>query len=180
MPLAALAQLLWAGQGVTSEEGGRTAPSAGATYPLTLYAVAGKVARLAAGIYRYDPAPHALRLVRRGDVRAELSAAALEQGWIGACPVTIVVAADERRTATRYGERAERYVHVEAGHVAGNICLQAQTLALGTTVVGAFDDEMIARAVRLRTRERPVLLLPVGYTNDAAAPAAMLPGRRGL
>jgi SagB-type dehydrogenase family enzyme len=159
--LADTAQLLWAAQGITRAEGLRTAPSAGALYPLEIYLVAGTVAALPAGIYRYLPEHHRLVHAVAGDRRRELAAAALRQSWMADAPAILVIAAVVRRTSVKYGERGERYVHIEAGHAAQNVCLQAVALGLGTTVVGAFSDAGVKRVLGL-AEEEPLLLVPVG------------------
>jgi len=112
------------------------------------------------GVYRYDRAAHALVMLRAGDVRAELAAAALGQEWVARAPVTLVVAADFTRTTAVYGERGIRYVYLEAGHVAQNLCLAAEALGLGTVVVGAFRDAEARQA--LAVDHEVILLLPVG------------------
>ena len=160
--LAAAGQLLWAAQGVTSSAGERTAPSAGALYPLEVYLVAGSVDVLPAGVYRYRPQKHALRVHLAGDRRRELGEAALGQTAVSKAPAVLVVVALYARTARKYGVRAERYVHIEAGHVAQNVYLQAQVLGLGTVIVGAFEDDAVRSALELPQTESPLALLPVG------------------
>ena len=161
LPLADAAQLVWAAQGITRAEGLRTAPSAGALYPLEVYLVAGAVATVPAGVYRYLPAHHRLERTVAGDPRRELAAAAFHQSWIAEAPAIVVIAAVVRRTRLKYGERGERYVHIEAGHAAQNVCLQAVALGLGTTLVGAFADAEVKRVLGL-VEEEPLLLVPVG------------------
>ncbi len=162
MDLAAAAQLLWAAQGVTDADGGRTAPSAGALYPLEVHLVAGQVTGLAAGIYRYVPARHELVLVSSGDRRAALADAALDQEWMATAPAIIAITAVEARTARKYGDRAERYVDMEVGHAVENVYLAATALGLGTCIVGAFDDGAVARTLGLPPGEEPLGLMPVG------------------
>jgi SagB-type dehydrogenase family enzyme len=162
LPLAAVSQLLWAAQGITHPTGLRTAPSAGALYPLEVYLVAGAVSEVVPGVYHYDPQRHRLVLARAGDARAELAEAALQQEWLAQAPATVVLAADFERTARKYGERARRYVHMEVGHAAQNLYLQATALGLGTTMVGAFRDGEVARTLGLPEKARPLGLLPVG------------------
>jgi len=162
LSLAAAGQLLWAAQGVTSSAGERTAPSAGALYPLEVYLVAGSVDVLPAGVYRYRPQKHALRVHLAGDRRRELGEAALGQTAVSKAPAVLVVVALYARTARKYGVRAERYVHIEAGHVAQNVYLQAQVLGLGTVIVGAFEDDAVRSALELPQTESPLALLPVG------------------
>jgi len=157
-----VAQLVWAAQGITHADGLRTAPSAGALYPLRVSLVVGNVQTLSQGIYTYRPDKHELVRVIEGDKRAELSAAALEQSWVGHSAVVIVLSALYERTTARYGERGIRYVHMEVGHAAQNIQLQAVSLNLGTVVVGAFDDRKVQRIMQMTTRELPLSLMPVG------------------
>jgi SagB-type dehydrogenase family enzyme len=155
------AQLLWAAQGITDAEGLRTAPSAGALSPLEIYFLAGIVASFPAGICRYEPKLHPLARTISGDQRRELTLAARHQAWIADAPAVVVIAAMYRRTRAKYGDRAERYVHIEAGHAAENICLQAVALGLGTTIVEAFADAEVKRLLGL-DEEESILLIPVG------------------
>lgn len=162
LPLASVSQLLWAAQGVTGPDGLRTAPSAGALYPLEVYLVAGAVSGVAPGVYRYEPRRHRLVQASQGDVRERVAEAALSQDWVAEAPAIVVLAAVFERTARKYGERAPRYVHMEVGHASQNIYLQATALGLGTTMVGAFRDEALARALALPAGVKPLGLLPVG------------------
>ena len=162
LTLAEVAQLLWAGQGITSNNGMHTAPSAGALYPLELYVEASEVTGLAAGVYRYLPQGHQLVPVAGAAGREALTAASYGQGCVARGAANIVVAAVYARTARKYGERASRYVHLEAGHAAQNIWLQAVALGLGTVVVGAFDDARVQAAMRLAPAEDPLCIMPVG------------------
>ena len=165
--LADLAQLLWSAQGVTSPAGGRTAPSAGARYPLEILVVAGHVTDLPPGIYRYRPASHDLAPVADGDRRGVLSEAAGGQASVSAAGAVLVVAAVLERTTARYGERGVRYVHIEVGHVGQNVGLAAAAAGLGTVVVGSFDDERVATVLGLAAEERVFVLLPVGWPRVA-------------
>jgi SagB-type dehydrogenase family enzyme len=159
---AKLAQLLWAAQGITDAEGLRTAPSAGALYPLEVYVAVGAVEDLPSGIYRYEPGRHVLAFVAEGDKRAELAAAALGQECVQEGAAVIALAAVYRRTTGKYGERGIRYVHMEVGHAAQNVYLQAIALGLGMVVVGAFDDRDVKRVMNMGAKEEPVCLMPVG------------------
>lgn len=162
LTLAEVSQLLWAAQGTTDPEGRRTAPSAGALYPLEVFLVSGKQGGLAAGVYRYRPREHDLVCVAEGDWRAKLATAALEQDRLANAPVTIVITAVYERTARKYKQRAERYVHMEVGHAVENVHLQAVALDLGTVVVGAFDDAEVKRVLSLPANEQPLCLMPIG------------------
>ncbi len=161
LTLPEISRLAWAAQGVTGAEH-RTAPSAGATYPLEIYLVVGNVEGLSAGVYHYRPEQHRLELVSGGDIRRALAEAAVGQAWLSHAPVVVIIAAVPERTAGRYGKRAERYVHMEAGHAAQNLLLEATALGLGATPVGAFGDAEVARLLRLQAHEAPLYLIPVG------------------
>ncbi len=155
-------QLLWAAQGTTSARGFRTTPSAGALYPLELYLIAGHVTPLEAGVYRYHCRDHALSQTLSGDRRALLCRAALNQSCVRQAPAVFVFCAVYERITPRYGERGIRYVFMEAGHAAQNLCLQAVGLGIGTVVIGAFRDEEISRALDLPEAEVPLYLIPAG------------------
>ena len=166
LSLSALSQLVWAAQGVTHRRGLRTAPSAGALYPLEIFVVAGDVEGLPGGVYRYVPGDHALELRGQGDPRPRLASAALEQGWVAEAPAILVIAAVYDRTARKYGRRAPRYVHMEVGHASQNVYLQAEALGLGTCAVGAFRDRELAAALDLPSQMAPQLVLPIGWPRD--------------
>lgn len=162
LTLAEVSRLAWAAQGATDHEH-RTAPSAGATYPLEVYLAVGEVKGLAAGVYRYRPVPHRLEAVADGDLRLPLAAAAMSQQWVSRAALVVVIAAAFERTTARYGERGERYVHMEAGHAAQNLLLQATVLGLGAMPVGAFNDTEVCRLLRLPDGEAPLYLIPVSH-----------------
>jgi SagB-type dehydrogenase family enzyme len=173
--LAAIARLLWAAQGVTAPSadppegftwewmgGRRTAPSAGALYPLELYAVVGDVESLEPGLYHYVPTAHGLELVQAGDLRVTLWEAALRQTAIRDAPATLVFGAVVARTEAKYGERAERYVHMEVGAAAENVYLQCEALGLGTVFMGAFGDEAVRVGMGLPRDQRVFGIMPLG------------------
>jgi len=162
LTLQEVSQLLWAAQGITDSLGRRTAPSAGALYPLEIYAVAGNVKGLTPGVYKYEPEKHQLVRVMDGDIRGELSSAALGQSSVRGGAVAFVVTAVYERTTVKYGDRGIRYVHIEVGHAAENLCLQATAMDLGAVTVGAFDDEQVATVLNLPEDEQPLYIIPVG------------------
>ena len=162
LSLEEVSQLLWAAQGITDPREYRTAPSAGATYPLEIYLVVGDVENLTEGVYRYESAEHTLVKVLDGDWRAQLADAALGQSWVREGAVNIVFTAIHERTTRRYGDRGIRYVHMEVGHAAQNVYLQAVALGLGTVVIGAFVDDQVAEILKLPQNEQPLYIMPVG------------------
>ncbi len=163
LTLAQVSQLLWAAQGVTDSRGFRTAPSAGALYPLELYLVVGAVEGLEAGVYHYMPAPHQLQRIASGDKREELAAAALGQSCVRRGTVVLVYAAVYERTTRKYGQRGRRYVYMEVGHAAQNVHLQAVALDLGAVVVGSFDDDHVREVLHLPEDHEPLYIMPIGY-----------------
>jgi len=162
LSLTDVSQLLWAAQGVTSDLGQRTAPSAGGLYPLEVYLVTGDVEGLPPGSYRYLPGSHEITMVRSGDLRAQLSEAALSQEWVQEGAVNFVISAVYDRTTQKYGDRGVRYVHMEAGHAAQNLCLEVVVLNLGAVTVGAFDDNKVKELVGMTEDEVPLYVIPVG------------------
>jgi len=161
-----LSQILWAAQGKTDPGGLRTAPSAGAQYPLDIYVVIGKVKGSSKGLYHYDPQRHSLRLLHEGELRRTLAEACLGQMFIADAPIVIVITAEYGRITDRYGERGVRYAHMEVGHVGQNIYLQAEVLGLGTVVIGAFRDRAVSKSLRLPEKHRPLYVMPVGYVRQ--------------
>ncbi len=160
--LGDISQLLWAAQGITDDDGFRTAPSAGALYPLELYLVSRNVNGLAPGVYSYAPWQHELIKVGDKEVFAELTEKALMQSWAKSSAAMIVISAVYERTTVKYGQRGIRYVHMEVGCAAQNIYLQATSLNLGTTFIGAFDDEKVKSILNLPDEEHPLSVMPVG------------------
>ena len=157
LTLEEIGQLLWAAQGITDPAGHRSAPSAGALYPLEVYVLTQEA------LYHYDPPEHRLDLHQPGDLRSALHAAALRQDAVLDAPAVFVIAAVYERTEKKYGQkRTPRYVHLEAGHAAQNLLLQATALELGAVPVGAFSDGDVKKALSLPDGQQPLYLIPVG------------------
>lgn len=162
LSLEEVGQLLWAAQGITHGSGFRTAPSAGALYPLETYLVAGEVTNLSSGVYLYLPHKHELIPVFSGDIRKRLCNASLNQQPVCAAPAAIVFSAVFARSTGKYGRRGIRYAHMEAGTAAQNVSLQAVSLKIGTVVIGAFEDEQVRDVLSLPVSKVPLLIMPVG------------------
>jgi SagB-type dehydrogenase family enzyme len=151
-----ISQLLWAAQGVTHPSGRRAAPSAGAVYPLEAY-----VAR-DTGLWHYEPGRHRLTQTHSVDLRPSLHGIALGQDALIEAPAVFVITAVTARMRSVYGKRAERYVHMEVGHAAENLLLQAVSLDLGGVLIGAFNDDWLNKVLRLPRGEEAMYLVPVG------------------
>ncbi len=165
LDLPQVSQLLWAAGGISDPRGLRTAPSAGATYPLEIYLVSGErgVTGLAPGIYRYRAGDHSLELTLKGDHRAAVARACLSQSWMATAPVMVIIAAEFRRCTARYGDRGVMYTHIEAGHAGENLFLQVEALGLGAGIVGAFVDKALSQTLNLPREHEPLLVMPVGH-----------------
>lgn len=167
LSLVQLSRLLWAAQGVTGKTYGhalRSAPSAGALYPIEVYVVAHAVEGLERGIYHYRVGYHALELVKEGDFRRGMERAGLEQKMLGAASATFVLSAVFERTRAKYGERSLRYVYLEAGHISQNVALEAVSLGLGSVCVGAFRDDAVNGLLGLDgKKESAVYVQAVGF-----------------
>jgi SagB-type dehydrogenase family enzyme len=157
LPTATIGQLLWAGQGVTSPDGKRAAPSAGALYPLELYVVTPQQ------VLHYLPDGHRAETRAVSDLRPSLKAAAVGQSSVGAAPVVIVVATVPSRLSSRYGAKAEEYVQIEVGHASQNILLQAAALGLAAVPVGSLDPSRVADILALPADQTVLYLIPVGH-----------------
>lgn len=159
--LEQLSQVLWAAQGITDKSFGfRSAPSAGALYPVSIYVVK------ADGVFRYISDGHKLVKLSDEDVRPSLLRASLGQTFINEAPVDIIIAGNFAITQAKYGARAFRYVCMEAGHIAENIQLQAVALGLVSIPVGAFWDDVIKKVLNLSENEDPLYIIPVGYLKS--------------
>jgi SagB-type dehydrogenase family enzyme len=158
-----VAQLLWAAQGITDPKGFRTAPSAGALFPLEVYVAAGNVEGLAQGLYHYRAASHDLVRVGAGDHRLQIAQAALNQGSVRDAPALFLFACVFTRTTQKYGRRGMQYVFMEAGHAAQNLMLQAESMGLGHVAIGAFNDEALGEIMKLGEQAHPLYILPVGH-----------------
>jgi SagB-type dehydrogenase family enzyme len=171
LTLNEISQLVWSAYGVTQPipdapelRGGlKTAPSAGALYPLDIYVVAGNVTNLSPGIYKYQPETHELLQLSEGDKRKELCDADLNQTWIKEAPASIVYSAIYERNTSKYGKRGrERYVCMDLGHSAENVYLQCASLGLGTCAIGAFLDDNVKLVIQMTRSEEPLYIMPVG------------------
>lgn len=178
LSISEISQILWAAQGITKKiedppsywrskqwkwmGGFRTAPSAGALYPIELYIAVGKIKGLSQGLYKYNPQEHTILKVLEGDKRVDISNAALKQSCIRKGAVNIIIFGVYKRTSIKYGKRAEQYVQIECGAVCQNIYLQSYALDLGTVFVGAFKDDSLKSTLNISEDEYPLGIMPIG------------------
>jgi len=153
-----VSQLLWAAAGSSNYK--RTVPSAGALYPIVIYAL------WEYDLFRYMPTEHGLDPVNKLSSRQMqlLCDFCLKQDSVYYAPLVIFVTANYESTTKRYGKRAERYVFMEAGHAGQNIALQAVALDLACVMVGSFKDGRIKKLLGMN--EYPLYVIPVGRAKS--------------
>jgi SagB-type dehydrogenase family enzyme len=157
-----VSQLLWAAQGVTDDQGHRTAPSAMARYPLQVYLLAGNVTGLPTGIYHYSPQGHSLTVIHQGNIDNYYNAAAGFEAWIKTAPAIFVITGDLSSMNTIPGRDSSRWVYVEAGAVAENLLLEVVSLNLACTYTAGFDANKTEELLGLPEGELTIGVLPVG------------------
>ena len=165
-----ISQLAWAGQGITDKEKGfRAAPSAGAIYPMQLHIA------LADGLYRYNPESHSVTKTVNEDIRRRLYSASFMQQVVAKAVCSFIISGSARKIEEKYRNRGERFICLEAGHIAQNLQLQAVALGLGSTTVGALDSKSVARACKLDALQEPLYIICVGYPSQ---PPPITPGKK--
>lgn len=166
LPLQDLSQLLWAAQGVTGQAGNhllRASASAGALYPNETYLLANRVAGATTGLWHYQTREHTLALLAEGDFGNDLSHACLDQDCCRQAAVVFIWGAVVDRCAFKYGDRAFRYLYMDAGHLGAQVQISAAALGLGSVNVGAFFDDEVNSLLGLDgQRETVVYLTAVG------------------
>jgi len=171
LPLETLSALLWATQGITADAGDfqlRSAPSAGALYPIETYLLARAVGELEQGMYHFRPLEFDLELLKPGDFSRALAQAALGQGMVANAQVTFIWTAIVERSKWKYRQRAYRYIYLDAGHIAQNLYLSGTAEGLGVCGIGAlFDDAVNALIGVDGVEETVVYMASVGCPAQA-------------
>jgi len=164
MKKSELSQLLWASQGITKKSMGyelRSTPSAGALYPVETYLIILGVEGIQPGVYHYDVKNHELEELRTGDFGSQIAKASLDQDFVAEAAVVFIWTAIFERSKWKYGERAYRYVYLDAGHIAQNLALAAISLGMGTCQVAALYDDEVNRIIDVDGVEESVLYMTV-------------------
>lgn len=154
-----ISQLLWAAQGITNDQGRRTAPSAMSSYPLQLFLIAGDITGLTQGNYLYNPTDHELVQIISGDIREKLG---MVSSGIGKSPAYIIVTAD----TDEVDDGTNKFVYLEAGHAAQNICLEATALGLGTVTVANFKADQVRNITGIAEDLEIIYVMPVGHSKE--------------
>jgi SagB-type dehydrogenase family enzyme len=167
--MAELSFLLWATTGIQRKVHGydfRTAPSAGALYPIETYIAVNNVEGLEKGLYHYNIEEHALEELKLGDLGSELAQAALGQAMVAKAPVVFIWTAIFERSKWKYRQRAYRYVYLDAGHIGQNLALSSTSIGLGSCQIGAFFDEEVNHVLDVDgIAESAIYLSVAGYPN---------------
>ncbi|MGD2093780.1 MAG: SagB/ThcOx family dehydrogenase [Phycisphaerales bacterium] len=159
-----LSYLLWASTGIQRVEQGyefRTVPSAGALYPIETYLIINDAADIEQGVYHYSVKAHCLEKLKHGDMRLEITRAALGQQMCATAAVVFVWSAVFERCKWKYGQRAYRYIYLDAGHIAENLTLAAVSLNLGSCEIGALYDEQVNEILNIDGQEESVICMAV-------------------
>ncbi|HAK60219.1 MAG TPA: nitroreductase [Nitrospiraceae bacterium] len=162
LPISTLSTLLWAAQGISAQQGEflfRTAPSAGALYPIETYLSVRSVDDLEPGIYHFRPQAFDLELLNKGDYSTELAGAALGQAMVAKAQVTFIWSAMVERSKWKYRQRAYRYIYLDAGHIAENLYLAAEALGLGVCAIGALFDDQANRLIGIDGGEETAIYM---------------------
>ena len=170
LTLEQLSYLLWASTGIQQKEHGfefRTAPSAGALYPIETYIVINNVKNIAKGVYHYNIKNHCLEEIKTGDFRTDIAEAALNQQMCYHAAVVFVLAAIFNRSKCKYRERAYRYIYLDAGHIAENLALSATSLQLGSCQIAALFDDEVNELISIDGKNESTIYMSVVGTTDS-------------
>ena len=160
--LEELAMLLWSSQGITGRAGSffyRSAPSAGALYPIETYLAVNNVDTVDPGIYHFQVTEFCLEKLASGFQGEKIAEAALGQNFLAEAGVVFVWSTVLRRNFTKYGHRGLRYVLMDVGHICQNMLLAAEALDLAACPVAAFYDDELNRLLDLDGEEESVIYL---------------------
>ena len=179
MPIETLSTLLWAANGLTRQaelpDGvsciNRSVPSAGGLYPLEIYLLVQRLEATPGGLYHYGVWDHTLEPVQTGATFEDFRPATLAYPFFEDANVVLFLAAVFARTQRKYGPRGYRYILLEAGHAAQNICLAATEKGLGSLCIGGYLDGKLNRMLSLDpAKEGVVYAVAVGFPSPAANP----------
>lgn len=158
--LEELSQILWGSYGVTAKEWGyylKTAPSAGALYPIEIYVASFKVEGLKKGIFHFNPEDMTLRGIFEGDYSKAITRACLGQDFIMDSAFALILTAIPSRTISKYRERGVRYILMDLGCIIQNIYLSLTALNMGGCIIGAFSDSAMNKIMNLNPEKELVL-----------------------
>lgn len=162
-----LSYILWASTGILRIEKGhefRTAPSAGALYPIETYIITNNVKDLEKGLYHYSIKEHLLEELELGDLGGDIALAALGQKMCRESAAVFIWTAIFHRSKWKYKQRAYRYIYLDAGHIAENLALASCSLGLGSCQIGALYDDEVNKILNVDgTLESVIYMSVVGH-----------------
>lgn len=144
-----LSHLLWCTQGVQKvlpSSTLRTVPSAGARHAFETWLVINNVSGIQPGLYRFIASKHQLALITHSidnDIADQVTVCCANQSFIKTAAVLFIWVAIPYRMSWRYGERAYRYLHLDAGHICQNLYLAAESIDAGVCAIAAYDDDQL-------------------------------------
>lgn len=158
LPLPLLSAVLWGGYGISRTERMmpadslaemRPVPSAGGLFPLEVYFISQGVENLCDGLHHYNVRHHSLETLQTGPLFERFRPALLMYSAVRDANVILFLAAVFKRTQKKYGPRGYRYILLEAGHLAQNVCLLCAEANLGTLCMGGYSDGQVNRLLGL-------------------------------
>ena len=162
LSLSELSQMLWAGQGQTTEDGKRTAPSGRNIYPITLFVAVENVEGLTQGVYEYIPETHELKMLREGSVMSEWEAIT-PQTYPTRASAVVFVNGNMLKPYESFGEKSRQVVAQESGHIGQNMYLQAESLSLAMLVMGGFSSDEARKILGTTEFDEVLYLIPIGH-----------------
>jgi SagB-type dehydrogenase family enzyme len=129
---------------------------------LSTYVVVSAVDGIPPGVYRYLPATQELLEIRRGQFRQQVWHFCLTQELGRDASATVIQTADTDEALAAFGDRAYRYLHLDAGHIGQTMNLAAVALGRGVSGIGGYFDDEINGLLELPFRKIVVYVTTLG------------------
>ena len=155
LPLQVLSNLLWAAWGVNRPDGRRTAPSSTNRQEIEIYI------SISDGLYLYEAAPHRLKPILAGDIRAKAG----EQPFVAQAPVNLIYVADYAKMGNAKPEDKTVTAAVNTGFIGQNVYLFCASEGLGTVFRAMAGREGLAKVMNLRPDQHITYSQTVGYVK---------------
>ncbi|MBZ0137791.1 MAG: SagB/ThcOx family dehydrogenase [Planctomycetes bacterium] len=144
----------------------RLPPEAGPVYfdksLLETFVVVNAVEGVAPGVYHFAPNFMELLTVRKGPVRREIYHLALGQELARDAGAVLIHTADLDAATRRYGSRAYRYLHLDAGHLGQRLNVAAIRINAGVSGIGGFFDDEVNELLNIPEKELCVYITCLG------------------
>ena len=154
-----LADILWAGFGVTDQQTGRrTAQSAFNMQEIDIYVLS------ASGAYRYDALANMLETITGNDLRGIVAT----QAYASNAPIHLLYVADygkaEKRVPDSYRKRIPSWAMMHTGFIAQNVFIYCAVNGMTSVVREVSGAERLRRELRLRDSQALIMSQAVGYS----------------